>query len=72
MAIFGAHELHSWGRYTCASSEFFVENLTLNNFYLKHFFHMIRIFGSTEPYSESTFRFNIHYNISNTAIFGAL
>ncbi len=37
LQIFGALQLHSWGRYRYAFTEFLVGNLILQNFYLKHF-----------------------------------
>ncbi len=37
--MFEASWLHSWGRWRYASTEFFVENLILSNFYSKHFLY---------------------------------
>ncbi len=39
------------------SHKFFVRNLILNNFYLKHFCNIIVIFCSVKPKSEFTFPF---------------
>ncbi len=45
------------GGETYAVADFFVQNSISNNFYLKLFFDVMRIFGSVEPQTEHTFPF---------------
>ncbi len=43
------------GEIDICAPEFFVQNSTMNNFYLKFFFNIMRIFGRVELQSESNF-----------------
>ncbi len=67
MAIFGAPQLQSSRRKTCAPTELFVGKLILNNFYLKHFFIQHVFLAALSPVNLlsrfNTLKYFKHYNL---------